>query len=289
MVERSKRFDGMIRRWIPSSATLSYNPLFKLVGYGSDVFWNLIFKEFRQLPPNHLRVRVGVGNQMFRNQHLCLRSGTNYWLNAFADQICRFDSNIVEIGCGYGRKAYHLLNYELQGQRFSGTYHGVDIDEELLAFARKKFPAPQYSFQLTPHKSQTYGTTAASDGVQCRIEREDDSQDFLFSTSLVTHLLEPELLNYITQSYRVLRPGGFTQMNFFCMDFLRDKKILGSRWTFAHRIGRAHVESQQYPEAAVAYNQEDMIAFYRNAGFNEVQILTDPNGKMAQSFVRARK
>ena len=125
--------------------------------------------------------------------------------------------------------------------------------------------------------------------VQCRIERDSDSQDFLFSTSLVTHLLEPELLNYITESYRVLRPGGITQMNFFCLDFLRDKKILGSRWSFAHRIGQAHVESQQYPEAAVAYNQDDMIAYYRNAGFHDIQILTDTEGKMAQSFVRARK
>lgn len=290
MVKRSRKWDGLLRTWFPSTATLSRNPLFKLAGWVNDSWWKLFFSEFRQLPPNHLRVRVGVGNQIFNNQFLCLRSGTNFWFNAFAHQLCRLDSNIVEIGCGYGRKPMHLKNYTLQSEKFTGQYLGIDIDPELLAYARKTFPAPQFTFQLTPHQSKTYmpnGTTQQS--TECRIERDTDTQDFVFSTSLFTHLLEQELLNYVQESYRVLRPDGLMQMNFFCYDHLEETKVLGSRWTFSHAMGKALVESPEYPEAAVAYRRQVMTDFCHEAGFRRVEILSDSTGKMAQSFVRAWK
>ena len=117
MVKRSLRWDGMIRKFFPSTAILSHNPLFKMAGRINDFVWSRIFTEFRTLPPNHLRVRVGVGNQIFNNQILCLESGKDFWLNAFAHQICGLNSAIVEIGCGYGRKPMHLLNYHIQGDR----------------------------------------------------------------------------------------------------------------------------------------------------------------------------
>lgn len=292
MVERSKRFDRIFRRVVPSTATLSYNSLFRLAGRVSDTIWNAMFHEFRCLPPNHLRVRVGVGNQVFRNQVLCLKSGWSYWLNAFANGFCRLDSNIVEIGCGYGRKAYPLLEYETPDSRFTGHYHGVDIDEELLAFARSKFPSDQFSFQLTPHKSQTYGATQgrnATHTTHCQIDANDATQDFVFSTSLFTHLLEPELIDYIRESYRILRPGGWTQMNFFCHDYMLQSGHIGSRWTFKHRQERAFIESEEFPEAAVAYTSEAMKCLYHDVGFERVEIVNDPDRKLAQSIVRAGK
>ncbi len=42
-------------------------------------------------------------------------------------------------------------------------------------------------------------------------------------------------------------------------------------------------------EAAVAYRRDDMVQYCRDAGFSRVEILSDPQGKMAQSFVRAWK
>lgn len=290
MVKRSRRWDGLFRKFFPSTATLSRNPLFKIAGAVNDRVWRLFFSDFRQLPPNHLRVRVGVGNQLFNNQLLCLKSGTNYWFNAFAHGLCKFDSNIVEIGCGYGRKPMHLKNYEMQGEKYTGQYLGVDIDPELLNYARSIFPSPQFTFQLTPHQSKTYMPNGKStESTPCRIERDDNSQDFVFSTSLFTHLLEQELVNYVEESYRVLRSGGVMQMNFFWYDYLQNAGVLGSRWTFAHAMGLARVESPEYPEAAVAYLGSDMTDLCKRIGFQRVELLSDPSGKMAQSFVRAWK
>jgi len=104
MIKRNKLIDGLLRRIVPSTATLSYNPIFKFAGSINDFLVRRLFSEVRRLPPNHLRVRVGVGNAIFNNHIFCLLSGRNYWLNAFSDGLCNLESNIVELGCGYGRK-----------------------------------------------------------------------------------------------------------------------------------------------------------------------------------------
>ena len=293
LLQRSRRFDRFFRRWFPSTATLSRNWLFKAAGYINDFFMRLLFTEFRALPPNHLRVRVGVGNRLFNNHVLCLLSGTNFWTNLFAHGLCRLNANIVEIGCGYGRKGVHLARYAMQGEKFTGTYLGIDIDPELLAYAAKTLPEPQFRFQQTAHVSKTYQSkrelAEAGAGGETRIACEDNTQDLVFSTSLYTHLLEKEVHNYTAESYRVLKPDGVMQMNVFCYDYFKDQGLLGSRWNFLHRIGPAYVESLESPEAAVAYTAADLQEICRKIGFRRTEIICDPTGKTSQSFLRCWK
>ena len=288
----ASRFDKLLRRFVPSTARLSYNPLFKFVGYGVDFCMRRLFPEFADLPPNHLRVRVGVLNRIFFNHVHCIKSGYNFWLNAFAHGLCSFESNIVEIGCGYGRKAKHLKNYSMQGVTFAGQYTGIDIDPELLAYARRAFPSPQFTFLQTSHQSKTYskeGTANDSTGASYSLDVASDSQDFVFSTSLFTHLLEKELVNYIEESFRVLKPGGYMQMNFYCLDFMKANNFLGERWSFKHQVGAAFVESLKYPEAAVAYTTEYVTGVCRSAGFSRIEVICDQSGRMRQSFIRGQK
>jgi hypothetical protein len=72
-------FTKLARRLVPSTAMLSYNRVFKLVGNGLTRLPDLVFPEFRQLPPNHLRVRVGVGNRLFNNQAIDLDKESIAW------------------------------------------------------------------------------------------------------------------------------------------------------------------------------------------------------------------
>jgi SAM-dependent methyltransferase len=293
LVKRSKRFDRFFRRFFPSTATLSRNWLFKGVGYVNDFLMRRLFSEFRALPPNHLRVRVGVGNRIFNNHVLCLLSGTNFWIQLFANGLCKLNSNIVEIGCGYGRKGVHLAKFQIQGERFTGTYLGIDIDPELLAFAKKSLPAPQFRVQQTAHISKTYMSknelTEKGAGGETHIDCPNDSQDLVFSTSLYTHLLEKEVDNYTRESYRVLKPGGVMQMNIFCLDYFKDAGLLGSRWNFQYQIGPAYVESKEYPEAAVAYTADYLKELCKSIGFSRTEIVCDPTGKAAQSYLRCWK
>jgi SAM-dependent methyltransferase len=296
--QNMSRADALLRRIAPSTAILSYSRLFKIAGYVSDFGFRLLFPEFKKLPPNHLRVRVGVRNRLFLNQVGCLTSGVNYWLNAFATDLCKLNSNIVEIGCGYGRKAVTLRDFSVQGRRFEGQYVGIDIDQELLDFASSHFPKDQFRFLKSPHVSKTYQDPALGRSKSESVSRDTQlfqseilsgTQDFVYSTSLFTHLLEPDLVDYLKLSYRVLRPGGTMLMNYFCMDHMNKHHLLGERWTFQHRMGAAYVESVKYPEAAVAYEKAHIESLCRDIGFEHVESITDETGQTRQSHLRCRR
>jgi hypothetical protein len=62
---------------------------------------------------------------------------------------------------------------------------------------------------------------------------------------------------------------------------------LGRRWTFQHRRGHAYVESERYPEAAVAYHKDFMTELATNCGFRKVTVCS--RGGVALTELVARK
>lgn len=258
--------DRIARKFVPSTARLSYNPFLNLIG---DFIANILgspFSEWRDLPPNHLRVRVGVGNKLINNHAFFAAIGANHWVHWLSRSYCNFKSDIVEIGCGCGRIA-RTLNEPW----FEGTFVGVDIDPEMIEWCRAYFSPGRFRFVLSPHRSKTYsnGVDACSNNQQLRFAiDEPNSKDFVYSTSLLTHLLEQELTYYIDTAYELLRPRGTMLMTFFCPEHL----VLGDRWTFKHRIGNAFVENQVYPEAAVGYSEDYIRSITRAAGFSQVEV-----------------
>jgi len=260
-----------VRRYVPSLATLSYNPLFKGVLAAGDVLPPLFFSEFRGLPPNYMRVRIGAGRRLFHNQMVYLNAARNFWYFIFDQKLATLDSRIVDIGVGCGRYAHHLRDYEFKGQRFAGHYYGIDIDDEMLAWCRNKFDAGRFSFIKSSHQSATY-LNQDSDRSFFRIPLDDGAVDLVFSTSLYTHLLEEELRNYTNEAYRILGDGKAMAMYTFCIDY--PPPTLNDRHTFSHTMGAARVESIKNPEAAVAYESAFLIEMCKQAGFRRASIMT---------------
>jgi len=102
-----------------------------------DVVPRLVFPEFRALPPNHLRIRIGVGNRLFNNQSDFLVHARDFWMFVFAEGIATMHSDVLDIGVGCGRWAHWLRDYNFRGRRFAGSYVGIDIDEEAIAWCRQ--------------------------------------------------------------------------------------------------------------------------------------------------------
>jgi SAM-dependent methyltransferase len=273
------RFDRTVRKLIPSVGKVSYNPLVKMVGNAIASALSLPFPELKELPPNHLRIRIGVGNRILANHVHFLEMGSGAWLDFLARQLCTASSDVVELGCGCGRIARPL-----KGAWFKGTYVGVDLDSEMIHYCRAHFPRDKFSFVLSPHRSETYSSGHLSKStVNTKKLRVADtsSKDFVFSISLYSHLLEAEFNEYLQESARILRPGGMMYLSFFCMDHVE----LGRRWTFGYKLGSSHVENTALPEAAVAYTQEYVYRAVQQVGFEDVTILP----RSIQSVLIARK
>jgi len=266
-------FDKMLRRVIPSTSRLTYNPVFKALVDSFDLLPRRLYKELAGIPPNHMRIRIGVGNRIFANHVHYLTEAKNFWMHAFHAGLCRLDSTIVDIGCGCGRYAHFLRDYRFKSERFSGRYIGIDLDEEMLNWCRRHFDAERFEFHRANHASRAYNA-AGSLHADYVLPTADETADFVYSTSLFTHLLEKELVNYCRESYRVLRRGSHMAMACFSMD--HPPPTFGDRHTFRFRIGPAHVESLRVPEAAVAYDEQFLFAVAQGAGFQTAEIQADP-------------
>ena len=266
-------FARLIRKVFPSTSKLTFNPLFKLLVNASDLPLKIVFPRFRTLPPNHLRIRVGVANELFNNQLKYLIEPASFWIEMFAEGWINLNSTIIDIGSGCGRTAHVLRDYWSVTSKFTGSYIGVDIDEEMIAWCSANFDSPRFRFLMSTDGSKSYHKKAESDNPY-RIPVPDDDADLVFSLSLFTHLLETEARNYLKESFRLLRPGGSIHHSVFCLDY--PPPTFGSRHTFSHQIGNAHVESLAQPEAAVAYTEAYLLALANDVGFVDARIAHVP-------------
>jgi SAM-dependent methyltransferase len=278
--------DRALRKLFPSTSKLTFNPLFRSAVNAFDVIPRMIFPEFRALPPNHLRIRIGVGNRIFNNQTHFLVHARDFWMFVFSEGIAGMQSDILDIGVGCGRWAHWLRDYNFRGRRFGGTYVGIDIDEQAIEWCKKHYDPERFRFYVSSDTSISYNHTAGKASVY-RIPLADRSFDLVFSNSLLTHLLETELENYLRESYRLLRTGGVMMHSHFNIE--HPPATYGTRHTFQHRLGNAQIESEAQPEAAVAYHSDFLFGVCRRIGFSRCEIVHMPGGAQHQPILLCRK
>jgi 2-polyprenyl-3-methyl-5-hydroxy-6-metoxy-1,4-benzoquinol methylase len=278
--------DRLLRKLFPSTSKLTFNPLFRMAVNAGDVVPRLVFPEFRSLPPNHLRIRVGVGNRIFNNQTHFLVHARDFWMFALSEGIVNLQSNILDIGVGCGRWAHWMRDCNFRGRRFAGAYVGVDIDGEAIAWCQKNYDAERFRFYHSSHASVSYNQNGSA-SPSYRIPEADGTFDLVFSNSLLTHLLEAELGNYLRETFRLLQAGGTMMHSHFNMEHL--PATYGKRHTFGYQLGNARIESEAQPEAAVAYHTDYLFRLCRQIGFSSCEIVHMPGGEQHQPILLCRK
>ncbi len=279
-------FDRTIRKLFPSTSRLTFNSLFKAAINAFDVLPRLIYPEFRDLPPNHLRVRIGVGNRILNNQVHFLVHARDFWMFVFTEGLANAQSNILDIGSGCGRWAHWLRDYNFRGRRFTGTYVGIDIDAEAIAWCEKHYDPERFRFYHSTDASVSYNQHGERNA-HYRVPEPDRTFGLVVSNSLFTHVLEAELANYIRESYRLLESGGAIMHSHFNLDY--PPATYGTRHTFQHAIGNARVESLEQPEAAVAYRTDYLFKVCHAVGFKDCEIVHMPGGAQHQPILLCRK
>jgi SAM-dependent methyltransferase len=262
-----RQIDRFARTVVPSVAILSKSPMLMAVLDTIDRGISFPFREFRDLPPNRFRIRVGVGNRILFNQSYYITSGYATWLFLLLQDFTSLSSRVVDIGCGCGRTARAVRDSAL----FTGHYIGIDVDSEMIAWCNMHFPDKErFTFIHADVFSSVYNPAGKSSPYKLPLE--NDSVDLVFSQALFTHLLEGDVTGYIVESNRILKKGRMMVMGIFCMEDMQRASLLGGRWKFDHRVGNAFVESLQYPEAAVGYSRDYLLRACDDAGFSFSEI-----------------
>lgn len=281
------RLDRAIRRLVPAVPPLSRKGILMWPLDRIDAGISRLLGDYRAMPPNRFRIRIGAGNRLLFNQLVHRTMPVNFWLDAFASGLLTRESDILDIGSGCGRYAQTLASMSFFGRSYTGRYTGVDVDRQMVEWCRAHFPPEQFAFILAGDHSAVYNPHSPSaertpDQSPPRWGLEPATIDFAFSVSLLTHLLEADLERVLTDVRALLRPGRAMQHTVFCLDHMNHR--LGGRWTFAHQQGDAHIENERFPEAAVAYEHAYLVGLCERLGLEDIEI----HQGGAQSLLRAR-
>jgi len=173
---------------------------------------------------------------------------------------------VLDVGSGIGRMAVPLLDY-LDAQ---GSYEGFDIVQLGVDWCTRHLTARNARFRFVHadiHNS-LYNDTGKIRGGEFRFPYPDASFDFVFLTSVFTHMLPEETAHYAREIGRVLRPGGTCFATYFLLDAdtIRTLDAGGHPFAFPYERDRHRLMSEDADTANVAFDAELVAEMWRDAG-----------------------
>ncbi len=122
---------------------------------------------------------------------------------------------VLDVGSGIGRMALPLTTFLSD----TGSYEGFDIVKTGVEWCQKNITAkhPNFHFKLIALKNDLY-SSEGGEAAEFRFPYEDEEFDFVFLTSVFTHMVPSETSNYMKEISRVLKPGGKCLATFFVFD-----------------------------------------------------------------------
>jgi ubiquinone/menaquinone biosynthesis C-methylase UbiE len=175
---------------------------------------------------------------------------------------------VLDVGCGLGRMAVPLTKYLSK----EGSYEGFDIVAEGINWCQKKITSsyPNFHFQLADVYNEWYHPKGKYKTSEYKFPFERGSFDFIFLTSVFTHLLPEDMENYLQEISRMLKPNGKCLITFFIIneESLRHIEKKQAIFSFEFEKGIAKVEDITRPEAAVSYNEGAIRTLYKKYQLN---------------------
>lgn len=180
---------------------------------------------------------------------------------------------VLEVGCGVGRIALPLTDY-LDSH---GSYEGFDINAEQIHWCQNQITSQylNFHFKLVDVYNQFYNPLGAIKAQDLQFPCLDDSFDFIFLTSLFTHMLPADMENYISEIARVLKHGKKLLVTFYLLNHDSLARLQQPEsdipFKFRHHFGHYHLDNPAVPEAAIAYDEQFIRSLYAKYGLEIVE------------------
>jgi len=194
----------------------------------------------------------------------------------------RQSDRVLDIGSGNGQKARALTGY-LDGQ---GSYEGLEIVAKGVDWCNEHYGAySNFQFSHADIYSSFYNPAGSTKAAEYQFPYPDHDFDFLFLSSIFTHMLPREMRNYFNEIGRVLRPGGTAVITFFLLnqhsrDYLAQKSDRPGGFGSDGELNMPHefddglyrVWDPEFPEQAVAHDEERVRTLFRETGLDIVDV-----------------
>jgi SAM-dependent methyltransferase len=174
--------------------------------------------------------------------------------------------HVLEIGCGSGRMALPLADYLAP----EGRYVGLEIVARAVRWCQRRITRrhPNFTFLHVDVFNQRYnpsGTIRARDHV---FPLADRSFDFVFLTSVFTHMYPDDTRHYLREIARLLRPTGRLFSTWFLLNPAQAALAGEGRNLIDFRFAGSGYRTRDasVPESAVAVEETLVRAMHAEAG-----------------------
>jgi len=221
------------------------------------------------------------------------------WVAAFVREAgLKPDERVLDLGCGVGRSAVALTRFMGAG----GSYEGIDIVLPSIDWCQRNITprCPSFRFTHADVYNRHYNAAGRVQASEFRLPYPDGEFDFVFLTSIFTHLVPRDARNYLAEIHRVLRPGGrcfntFALLTETSRRSIADGTALGGLGGLTHEFEEGClVADPADPEFVIAYPAELVTSMYAACGFEPPRVVPGswcgtPGAHRAQDIVIATK
>jgi SAM-dependent methyltransferase len=173
---------------------------------------------------------------------------------------------VLDVGCGIGRMAAPLTGYLSAG----GEYQGFDIVKMGITWCQKNITPrfPNFHFLHSDVRNRYYNPDGVYEASSYKFPYEDGSFDFVFLTSVFTHMFPRDLENYSKEISRVLKRGGTAFVTMFLLNEesrdLIQKQL--SNQNFIYPLDGCVTAEPENPEAKLAFDEEYVRSLFSGFG-----------------------
>lgn len=98
----------------------------------------------------------------------------------------------------------------------------------------------------------------------------DNSFDFIFLTSVFTHMHEADIANYLEEISRMLKPGGRVFITYFLINEETLNYLAKGTTTrkFVKYSEHAYTDNPKTPESAIAHTETYVVELYKKNGLS---------------------
>jgi SAM-dependent methyltransferase len=185
----------------------------------------------------------------------------------------RPDHHVLDVGSGIGRMAIPLTNFLK-----SGHYEGIEIVPLGVQWCQKNITSkyPHFNFQLADIYNKTYNPHGKFRASEYRFPFENQSFDFIFLTSVFTHMLTEDVRNYITEISRILKKTGHLLSTWFLINhesqslISNDSHVLPIRYPLKGHANLYTVNPRN-PEDAIGFDESFVRSTLSDNGLKIVE------------------
>lgn len=177
-------------------------------------------------------------------------------------------AKVLDVGCGIGRMAIPLTGYLSEG----GEYWGFDIARKGVEWCQNHVSSvfKNFHFQHSDVYNKHYNPRGTVEARQFRFPFDAGFFDFVFLTSVFTHMLPTDMERYLSEISRVLKPGGSCLITFYLINDESEDLMKSGRSSmdFRYKIDDCFSSNKKNPEAAIAYRESHIIELFNKYGLS---------------------